>query len=345
MTTKANDTAEAGKAPRQRLLLGLVILLALLGLLVIVLDWKEIRQVLTQANWALVPVALLFAGLSYLCMSFAYAVANRIFDVAMPLGELALIGFVSQVLNHLLSSGGAAGYSVRFLTMGRKGVSAQDILAASFFHFYFTSLGMLALLPAGLFYVFARHPLSPGLTRAVGLGAVLLVMIFILGTLVVFVQPVRGWIMRLISRAAAKVTRRNVQVPLDEFEATVARGVSASRQHPAQLLVMLVLVTADWTFSLVAMYFCFDALGDPLKLGVLTTGYAIGVLAGVLSMIPGGLGVQEGSMAGIYALLGVPLQTAILAAILFRVVYYFIPYLVSLGLYRRILARTPGPTA
>ena len=173
----------------------------------------------------------------------------------------------------------------------------------------------------------------------------LLIVIFILGTLVVFARPVRGWIIRLVARAGGKVTKRDLQPSLEEFELTVTRGVSASRQHPAQLLAMLVLVTADWTFSLVAMYFCFDALGEPLKLGVLTTGYAIGVLAGVLSMIPGGLGVQEGSMAGIYALLGVPLQTAILAAVLFRVVYYFIPYLVSLGLYRRLLARTQTPVA
>ena len=168
MTANTNETTEEGKSPRQRMLIGIVIFLALLGLLVIALDWKEIRQVLAQANWKLVPLALLFTGLSYVCMSFAYAVANRIFDVDMPLGELAEIGFVSQVLNHLLSSGGAAGFSVRFLTMGRKGVSAHDILAASFFHFYFTSLGMLALLPAGLIYVFIKHPLSRGLTERSG---------------------------------------------------------------------------------------------------------------------------------------------------------------------------------
>jgi len=44
-------------------------------------------------------------------------------------------------------------------------------------------------------------------------------------------------------------------------------------------------------------------------------------------------------MAGIYALLGVPLQQAVLAAILFRVVYYLIPYVVSLGFYWHLLRR------
>ena len=77
------------------------------------------------------------------------------------------------------------------------------------------------------------------------------------------------------------------------------------------------------------------------------TGFAIGVTAGLVSMIPGGLGVQEGSMAGVYHLLGVPLQQAILASILFRVMYYFIPFFLSLPSYWRILrtSREVGPTS
>jgi uncharacterized protein (TIRG00374 family) len=71
--------------------------------------------------------------------------------------------------------------------------------------------------------------------------------------------------------------------------------------------------------------------------GTLITGFSLGITAGFVSMVPGGLGVQEGSLAGIYALFGIPIGTAVLAAILFRIVYYFVPFLVSLGFYRRLL--------
>ena len=74
-----------------------------------------------------------------------------------------------------------------------------------------------------------------------------------------------------------------------------------------------------------------------MGLGTLLTGFSLGITAGFVSLVPGGLGVQEGSMAGIYALLGVPIGVAIVAAILFRIVYYFIPFLASLGFYRRLL--------
>ena len=90
--------------------------------------------------------------------------------------------------------------------------------------------------------------------------------------------------------------------------------------------------------SVIALQFSFAALGSRIEFGALVTGFAIGVTAGVLSLVPGGLGIQEGSMAGVFALLGVPLHRAVLAAILFRVVFYFVPFIISLFFYRRLLA-------
>ena len=71
--------------------------------------------------------------------------------------------------------------------------------------------------------------------------------------------------------------------------------------------------------------------------GVVVTGFAVGVAAGVMSMVPGGLGVQEGSMAGAYHLLGVPLEQGVLVSFLFRLVYYVVPFGVSLLFYRNVL--------
>ena len=42
-------------------------------------------------------------------------------------------------------------------------------------------------------------------------------------------------------------------------------------------------------------------------------------------------------MAGIYHLLGVPLEEAVLVAVLFRIVYYMAPFGVSLVFYRRLM--------
>jgi len=284
-----------------------------------------------------VPLALLFTTISYFCISYGFAIANQVFDVRMRLQDLTEIGFVSTVLNHLLSAGGAAGFSVRFLLMGAQGTTLKDIIAASLFYSYFSSLGMLALLPIGLVYLFVKHPLSQGAAAGVALGAVVLILAFLLATALVFAGSLRSRMLRGLSRVARATIHRDIGPSLDEFDAVMAQSVTAIRQRPSSLGLLAGSVAVDWASSAAALWFCFDALGEPLNLGVLLTGFAIGITAGVLSMIPGGLGVQEGSMAGIYALLGVPLQQAVLAAILFRVVYYLIPYIVSLGFYWHLL--------
>jgi uncharacterized protein (TIRG00374 family) len=335
---------EQRETRRPRLVIGIVLALVLAGLLVVVLDWRQVQKILGETDWKLVPAALLFTAISYTCLSFGFATANRVFGVRMGWRDLSEIGFVSTILNHLLSAGGAAGYSVRFLLMHDQGAALQDIVAASLFNSYLDSLGMLALLPIGLGYLFARHPLSRGATIAVGIAAVLLVLLLFLATAVAFWPSLRTSVLRGLGKAARWLTHRDLAATLGEFDATMSRGIQVLKTRPLWLALMVALVAADWTACVAALWFCFDALGEPIPLGVLLTGFALGVTAGVLSMVPGGLGVQEGSMAGLYALLGVPLEKAVLASILFRVVYYLVPYLVSLGFYWRLLRQVGRAT-
>jgi uncharacterized protein (TIRG00374 family) len=328
---------ERAKPSRQRWATAFVILLILFGLVVVFLDWNQVRKILGETDWKLVPLALLVTALSYTSLSYGWAVTNQIFGVRMRRRDLAQIGFVSTVLNHLISAGGAAGFSVRFLMMGAQGATMEDIVAASLFYTYLSGLGMLALLPTGLIYLFVKHPLSSSAAAGVGIGAILLMILFFLASALVFARSLRTRVLHVLGRAVRAITRRDMNASLDEFDATMTRGVAAMRHQPLTFALLLGSIALDWSSSMASLWFCFDALGDPLKVGVLITGFAIGVTAGVLSMVPGGLGVQEGSMSGIYALLGVPLHQAVLAAILFRVVYYLVPYLVSLGFYWRLL--------
>jgi uncharacterized membrane protein YbhN (UPF0104 family) len=57
-------------------------------------------------------------------------------------------------------------------------------------------------------------------------------------------------------------------------------------------------------------------------------------------------------MAGVYALLGVPFGPALLAAVLFRIVYYIVPFALGLAVYGRLMRTVShsaehgsGPTA
>jgi phosphatidylglycerol lysyltransferase len=133
------------------------------------------------------------------------------------------------------------------------------------------------------------------------------------------------------------IARKDVTPFLNSFDQAMVLGVKALGKHRLSLSLLAILIAAEWISTIVAVWFCFDALGSPISVGILITGFAVGISAGNLSMIPGGFGVQEASMAGVYALLGISFEKAVLVSIMFRIIYDFVPFLVSLFLYRSLL--------
>jgi uncharacterized protein (TIRG00374 family) len=307
-------------------------------MVVVALDWEQWREVLLgQADWRLVLVALVLTAVSYGCLSYSFAAISRIFGVRLSRRDLFEIGFVSYALSHLVASGGAAGYSLRVLLIKRRSLPVRDVLAASLFHSMLNNLLLFALVPIGLIYLLTNYPLP--WTSAVSIGAVagMLLFLIVLMAAVFFVGTFRSIVLGMVDLGWHKVTRRSIERQLKDLDSTLRRANVAIHDRPTLLVWPLVLVIADWVSAVAVLGFCFGALGDPLEPGLLLTGFSIGVVVGLLSMVPGGLGVQEGSMAAVYTLLGGPFEQAALATVLFRIVYYLVPFLVSLGFYRRLL--------
>ena len=97
-----------------------------------------------------------------------------------------------------------------------------------------------------------------------------------------------------------------------------------------QMLQPLLLIIIDWMVTLLIIQTAFYALRYPIHPSYVIVGFAVGIVLSFVSFIPGGLGVMEGSMAGIYASLGVPFETALVAVLLFRCAYHLLPMIVSL---------------
>jgi uncharacterized protein (TIRG00374 family) len=245
------------------------------------------------------------------------------------------VGFLSFAVNNVLSLGGVTGYSMRLYFLGRRGASIQDVLGASLVHSYLNQIVMIVLLPSSLFYLFLKHPLGHVNTLELIIAAVMALLIMSGATWLLFHDPTRSVVARIAGRTVRRVFRRDVDPHLMSLDQTLSRGMAIIRRRPGFFALLGALMLADWMLSATALGFCFRALGYVPSPGVLITGFALGVIAGGWSMIPGGLGVQEGSMTGVYMLLGVRSETAFLASLLFRFVYYVLPFSLSLFLYAR----------
>jgi uncharacterized protein (TIRG00374 family) len=317
----------------------LILAILVVGIILVISDWHDMRQVLIEADWRFVLPVILFTFLSYTFYSYAYAYVARLLGIQMGNRELAEVCFISTIVNHVLTTGGVVGYSLRYLLMKMYNVSLKDVLSSSILHYYFTSLDMLTFLPVCFTFLLFNANVPRSVAIALGLMTVLFGLVLLLFTGLIIFPSRRRPLINLLAHLSNKIIHRDLAGWMAQLDESLTRGTQAIRQKPLKLVGIMMLTLLDFSCSIIAMGFVFDALGPPVKAGVLVSGYVIGIMAGLLSMVPGGLGIQEGSMAGIYALLGVRLEQAVLSAILFRILYYLLPYFLILPFYNRLLRR------
>lgn len=135
MESEEEKAIKGATRPRVRLAALLILLIFLSGAVLVGLDWRRFEPVLAQADWRPILGALALTVISYACVSSAFAVVSRLLDIRMSFYALTETGFVSIILNHVLTTGGVAGYSIRYILMHRHGVALKDVLAASVLHF------------------------------------------------------------------------------------------------------------------------------------------------------------------------------------------------------------------
>ena len=144
------------------------------------------RQVIGQANWLLLASSLLFTGLSYICLSISLAIVFRAFGIKLDFNYLLRMGFVSTVVSYLVNIGGAAGLSLQYVLLKRRGLATQDIIAPSLFLLYFNGLMLVVLLPVSLLYILFSRQLSSGAALGISIATGILVLLLVIATIIIF---------------------------------------------------------------------------------------------------------------------------------------------------------------
>lgn len=79
-------------------------------------------------------------------------------------------------------------------------------------------------------------------------------------------------------------------------------------------------------FDIMTLYLIFQAAGYKVSIGILLAGYGLPILFGKMAfLIPGGVGIVEGSMAALYDGMGVPAPITVVVILIYRIVSFWIP--------------------
>lgn len=308
-------------------------------------DVYELGRVLVDADHLLLLLPLLCVAASYVTMALSYH------GIALAAGErfefldMLKITLVANSLNYLVATGGLSGFAARTYYFTRRNMPAEKAVVISLAQTFLTNITLLAFILVGFFYVFNSHELAgAALTSTAALTLAFLVAAVVAG-LVLFNRALRRRTLLVTAdltyrtfrrlRPAAKLSRTSLR----RYLATLDRGISFLIANKQKMFLPLVYIILDWFFTILILHTSFLAIREALPFGQTIVGFSVGIVLSFLSLIPGGLGVMEGSMSAIFAGMGVPFEVAVAAALLFRTIYYIVPLIVSLLFLRGILSQ------
>lgn len=255
----------------------------------------DVRQAYGQVGWPAFVLALLATAGSYLALTGYDLIALRHLKQALPYPRIAAASFIATAVGHNLGLAMLTGGAVRMRLYTAWGLAAPDVV-------------LMAGVVAATFGI--------GVTSAAGL-ALLLEPTAAAGWLLLDAALARGFGALLLSAVAVYLVvawRRRQPLTLGAWQLQLPAPGMAGRQ--------IALALVDLSCAALALWVLLPAEAAPpfaVFLGV----YVVAIVAGIVSHVPGGLGVFESVL--LLALPQVP-RDALLAAIVgYRIIYYLLP--------------------
>lgn len=302
-----SSLALTGAANRHRHLLGFALLLLVAALAFTALDhifteirWHDVRTAFHAIPPAAIAACALLTGLSYLALTLYDHLALRIIGSGIGWRTAALASFCSYTLSHNLGLAIVTGGSARLRIYGAAGLGPGDvarIIASASFAFWggvFT-LAALAMTLHPVAIALGGFVLDPTAQRIIG-TALLAAAILLLAALGSIARPVNlfGWPLTLPSRL--------------------------------QAMAQIGIACIDLAFASAALFVLVPNL-SPALYPAFFLGYALAIIAALISHVPGGIGIFEGVVVA--TLPNVDQPVLIAALIAYRILYYLIPLFVA----------------
>lgn len=333
-----------------------LLLVAFLGFVGYILwsDREELSNVLAsvEPTGLLIPIAL--GLLSYVAMARSYQGIAHAAGADLPFSAWLRITFVSNTINYIVTSGGLSGLAVRMLLLSKHGVASGRAVVISFVQTFLTNFTLLLFIVAGLASLVMREHV-PQVELIAGITAVIIFsLVLSYATILVVNRRARRLTLFFLTHRLHQVMQRFVprftpkRRRLLRLRRNMNEGFDFLMERRAKMIWPVIWILVDWILTLAILWSAFRLLNNPVPATVVLIGFGVAVLASLISLVPGGLGIMEGSMTTVFVSLGVPKSTALLASLVFRLSYHVTPLLVSAFLFRGLFRQaihsldTPG---
>lgn len=299
-------------------LLAVAVLVAAIWVLLHIVQkvsWEQFTTALGATSVLSVLAALVLVAMSYVCLMGYDLMALHHLGKRLSLLQVAVGSFVAFSLSNTLGFVLLTAGSVRYRVYSPSGVTAPDVGVITVMSGLTFILSATVLIGFSLIMAPQFATLVDGLPGGVNL---------VLGALIIAVLGAYiGW----VSAGRKAITWSSYELSLPGPVSTMAQIAAGAGDMVCAAAALYMLLPAD------------PGIGYPVFVGV----FAVAITLGLLSHVPGGVGIFESVM--LLAVPNIPIERMLASLLVFRCLYYLLPMVVAIGLYIWYEARqTPVAT-
>lgn len=316
------------KSRNWKLIINIVTLVALGLLIYAVRDQiKETIANLDDVNaWALllmIPAQML----SYHTLTTMYIHLFKTLDRVISYGKMLKITLELSFVNHVFPSGGVSGFSYFGLRMKTLGVSTGKTTLVQLMRFVLLFVSFQILLFVGLLMLAFEGKASGFLMLVAGSLATLL----LIGTLAAAfiigsqrrINSFFGYITKIVNKSIhifrpkhpETISVERVQRMFTELH----ENYLVLRKNPRVLQRPLIDALLSNVAEILTVYVVYIAFGQWVNPGAVIIAYAVANFAGLVSVLPGGVGIYEALMTAVLVSAGIPAGLSLPVTIMYRI--------------------------
>ena len=286
---------------------------------------SDLGRINSIALLLMIPLQLL----NYSAYAHMYQTIFKILGAKkQSLRHMYKVALELNFVNHVFPSGGVSGFSYFTARLKPTGISTAQATLTQTMRFILTFASFVVLLFIGLFML-ALGGTASNMTILITCSlAFLTVFAIIAGSYVVSsksrIQKFTQSTTKIVNRVLKIVRPKHPEtIKLKKVEKTFAEtheNYKKLRDKLPQLKLPFYYATLANVTELATIYVVYIAYGQFVNPGAVIIAYALANFAGLVAVLPGGIGIYEGLMTAVLVSAGVPAGLAISVTVMYRVV-------------------------
>jgi len=290
---------------------------------------EEALRLIVKVNKFYLILAILFEVLSYCGAAWLSGIILFRLGYKISFLDRFRLGSIAAFAIHFFPLGSFGEGAIEYYFLHKRSVSAGSVLIMFMLRIFMTYLAFLLLFFVGLVLIPTLSLLSPQI-KFISAFLAALILWGIWYTYHLYKRKEKFWrrwwgFIQLINFFIAKIKYNTIkESKARELFEDIYKGIRFFKSKKRFMFLAFLAALVYWLGDIACLLFVFLSFGRLVDIGILLFGYGVATLVSLISFVPGGLGVTEGSLGLIYAGAGIPVSLALMTILIFRFFSFWI---------------------